>query len=146
MKCKSILLIFFFSGRLTAQEVVYPHPVNYIDLKIESQDVKMAYMDVKPAEPNGKTVLLFHGKNFNGYYWKDVISFLSNGGYRVIVPDQVGWGRSSKPNIHYSFHLLADNTMQLLDSLGIRQMHIIGTFYGWHAGNAVYINVSWRGR
>jgi hypothetical protein len=60
---------------LTAKEVVYPHPVNYIDLKIESQDVKMVYMDVKPAEPNGKTVLLSHGKNFNGYYWKDVISF-----------------------------------------------------------------------
>ncbi len=130
MICRLIGLIFFFSSELTAQEVVYPHPVNYIDLKIESQDVKMAYMDVKPAEPNGKTVLLFHGKNFNGYYWKDVISFLSNSGYRVVVPDQVGWGRSGKPNIHYSFHLLAANTMQLLDSLGIRQVHVIGHSMG----------------
>jgi hypothetical protein len=49
MICRLIGLIFFFSSELTAQEVVYPHPVNYIDLKIESQDVKMAYMDVKPA-------------------------------------------------------------------------------------------------
>ncbi len=130
MICRLIGLIFFFSNALAAQEVVYPHPVNYIDLKIESQDVKMAYMDVKPAEPNGKTVLLFHGKNFNGYYWKDVISFLSNSGYRVVVPDQVGWGRSGKPNIHYSFHLLAANTMQLLDSLGIRQVHVIGHSMG----------------
>jgi pimeloyl-ACP methyl ester carboxylesterase len=130
MICRLIGLIFFFSSELTAQEVVYPHPVNYIDLKIESQDVNMAYMDVKPAEPNGKTVLLFHGKNFNGYYWKDVISFLSNSGYRVVVPDQVGWGRSGKPNIHYSFHLLAANTMQLLDSLGIRQVHVIGHSMG----------------
>ena len=130
MICRLIGLIFFFSNGLTAQEVTYPHPVNYIELKIESQDVKMAYMDVKPAERNGKTVLLFHGKNFNGYYWKDVISFLSNSGYRVVVPDQVGWGRSGNPNIHYSFHLLAANTMQLLDSLGIRQVHVIGHSMG----------------
>ena len=130
MKCRLILLIFFFSSRLTAQEVVYPHPVNYIELTIEGHGVKMAYMDAKPTKSNGKTVLLFHGKNFNGYYWKDVISFLSNGGYRVIVPDQVGWGRSSKPNIHYSFHLLVVNTMQLLDSLTIKKVHVTGHSMG----------------
>ncbi len=117
MKCILILLLFLFSTQLRAQEVMYPHPINYIKLTIEGQVVKMAYMDAKPAKFNGKTVLLFHGKNFNGYYWKDVISFLNNSGYRVIVPDQVGWGRSEKPNIHYGFYLLAANTMQLLDRL-----------------------------
>jgi len=109
---------------------MYPHPINYIKLTIEGQVVKMAYMDAKPAKFNGKTVLLFHGKNFNGYYWKDVISFLNNSGYRVIVPDQVGWGRSEKPNIHYGFHLLAANTMQLLDSLAINKVHVIGHSMG----------------
>src|SRR5688500_10666147 len=84
-----------------AQQVQYPSTVNYITLNIERQPVKMAYMDVAPAKANGNTVLLLHGKNFNGYYWKDVIAFLSATGYRVIVPDQVGWGRSDKPNIHY---------------------------------------------
>lgn len=115
---------------LTAQRVEYPHPVRHISLNIEYQPVKMAYMDVQPAQPNGETVLLFHGKNFNGYYWKDVISFLSKNGYRVIVPDQVGWGRSDKPNIHYSFHLLAANTKKLLDSLGITKVHLIGHSMG----------------
>ncbi len=126
MKCRLIGFIFFFSNGLTAQEVTYPHPVNYIELTIEGHDVKMAYMDAKPTKSNGKTVLLFHGKNFNGYYWQDVISFLNNSGYRVIVPGQVGWGRSDKPNIHYSFHLLAVNTMQLLDSLTTKKVHVIG--------------------
>ena len=130
MKCISMLLLFFISSQLSAQEVVYPHPVNYITLTIEGHDVKMAYMDAKPSDSNRKTVLLFHGKNFNGYYWKDVISFLNNSGYRVIVPDQVGWGRSDKPNIHYSFHLLAVNTMQLLDSLTIKKVHVIGHSMG----------------
>jgi pimeloyl-ACP methyl ester carboxylesterase len=43
----------------------------------------------------------------------------------VIVPDQVGWGKSDKPNIHYSFHLLAANTKKLLDTLGIQKIHLI---------------------
>jgi pimeloyl-ACP methyl ester carboxylesterase len=90
----------------------------------------MAYMDVRPAQSNGQTVLLLHGKNFNGYYWKDVISFLKEQGYRVIVPDQAGFGLSDKPNIHYSFHLLAANTKTLLDSLGISKVHLVGHSMG----------------
>lgn len=113
-----------------AQQVTYPYPVQHITLQIEYIPTKMAYMDVAPAKPNGETVLLFHGKNFNGYYWKDVIPFLSNAGYRVVVPDQVGWGRSDKPNIHYSFHLLAANTLKLLDSLGVNKVHVIGHSMG----------------
>jgi pimeloyl-ACP methyl ester carboxylesterase len=107
------------------QDLTYPYPVQFISLTIEQLPVKMAYMDVKPAKGNGKSVLLLHGKNFNGFYWKDVIAFLSAAGYRVIVPDQVGWGFSDKPNIHYSFHLLADNTRQLLDSLGVQKVSLL---------------------
>src|SRR3954467_964380 len=81
-----------------SQSVTYPYPVQFLPLTIEQQQARMAYMDVQPAKPNGQTVLLLHGKNFNGYYWKEVIATLSNNGYRVVVPDQVGWGQSDKPN------------------------------------------------
>ncbi len=90
----------------------------------------MAYMDVRPARPNGRTIVLLHGKNFNGYYWKDVIKFLSADGYRVVIPDQVGWGRSDKPIINYSFHLLAHNTYSLLASLAIEKITLIGHSMG----------------
>jgi pimeloyl-ACP methyl ester carboxylesterase len=113
-----------------AQNVTYPYPVKYITLSIEKQVVKMAYMDVLANEPNGETVLLLHGKNFNGYYWKEMIPFLTSNGYRVVVPDQVGWGRSDKPNIHYSFHLLAQNTKALLDALTINKTNIIAHSMG----------------
>jgi pimeloyl-ACP methyl ester carboxylesterase len=66
----------------------------------------MAYMDIKPDNPNGKALMLFHGKNFGGYYWTNVIKALSAKGYRVLVPDQIGFGKSSKPFINYSFHRL----------------------------------------
>ena len=128
---KSILLlvILFFRHTLWAQ-VEYPYPVKTIPLSIEQNKMRFAYMDVSPERANGKSIVLLHGKNFNGYYWKDVIPFLNNLGYRVIVPDQLGFGESSKPDIHYSFHQLATNTKTLLDSLHINKVSILGHSMG----------------
>jgi pimeloyl-ACP methyl ester carboxylesterase len=95
----------------------------------------MSYMDIAPGNKrSNKNILLLHGKNFNGYYWKNVIPSLSAMGYRVIVPDQLGWGRSDKPDLHYSFHMLAANTKQLLDSLGITQITVLGHSMGGMLG------------
>ena len=78
----------------------YPYKVEFLPLTIEGQDLRMAYMDVPPdKEPNGKTVVLLHGKNFFGSYWRNTIHFLTRNGFRVIVPDQIGFGKSSKPNM-----------------------------------------------
>ncbi len=115
---------------LYSQSFTYPYPVRYITIQIEGQNAKMAYMDVKPASPNGKSVMLFHGKNFTGLYWKDVIAFLSDAGYRVIVPDEVGWGLSSKPNAKYTFEMLAQNNKLLLDSLQIDKVNVTGHSMG----------------
>src|SRR5687767_4780691 len=105
LKKLSVLIIFnlfLFSFQSQAQ-IRYPYPVKYITINIDGQVTKMAYMDITPPSGNGQAVILFHGKNFTGYYWKDVISFLSKAGYRVIVPDQIGWGMSTKPNTKYTF-------------------------------------------
>ena len=116
---------------ITLEEYIYPYPVSFLSLVIEGQDARMAYMDVLPREGvNGKTVLLLHGKNFFGAYWRQTIAFLTENGYRVIVPDQIGFGKSSKPNIHYSFHALAANTKKLLDALGIKEVTVVGHSMG----------------
>ncbi len=115
---------------ITLENVKYPHPVNLLPLKIEGQDVRMAYMDIKPVNSNGKTVVLLHGKNFGGYYWTNVIKALSEKGFRVIVPDQIGFGKSSKPFIHYSFHQLAVFNKKLLDTLRINKAIILGHSMG----------------
>ena len=115
---------------ITLENVKYPYPVQYLPLRIEGQDIRMAYMDVKPQNPNGKAVILFHGKNFGGYYWTDVIKALTTKGYRVIVPDQIGFGRSSKPFIHYSFHEFARYNKKLLDTLGIQKIIVLGHSMG----------------
>jgi pimeloyl-ACP methyl ester carboxylesterase len=105
----------------------YPYPVRFLPLTNDLQPVTMAYMDVQPAtEPNGRTVVLMHGKAFGGYYFRTVIAALISSGYRVVAPDQIGWGKSSKPDIHYSFHLLAANTAALLDHLGVGTVAVLG--------------------
>jgi len=131
MKSLILSITLFASFACYSQdEVTYPYPVNYFTLQVEGQEAKMAYMDVRPTKANGETVILFHGKNFNGFYWKDVIPFLTAAGYRVIVPDQIGWGKSSKPNLHYSFFMLANNNFQLLDSLGIDKVSVVAHSMG----------------
>jgi pimeloyl-ACP methyl ester carboxylesterase len=109
----------------------YPYPVHFFNLIIESQPLRMAYMDVAPTtSPNGKAVLLLHGKSFTGEYWARTIATLSSQGYRVVVPDQIGFGKSAKPNISYHFDVLARNTKMLLDSLGITRVAVVGHSFG----------------
>ena len=116
---------------ITLEQVKYAYPIKYFPINIEEQDLKMAYMNIAPTDKaNGKTVLLFHGKNFGGYYWTNVIKALSENGYRVIVPDQIGFGKSSKAFIHYSFHQLAQWNKQLLDTLHINKSIVLGHSMG----------------
>lgn len=109
----------------------YPAPVKYLPLEIEGQNVRMAFMDViDPGTANGKTIVLLHGKNFGGDYWLRAMHELTRAGYRVVVPDQIGFGKSSKPDIAYSFDLLAANTAKLLDELKIDRAATVGHSMG----------------
>ncbi|WP_179335287.1 alpha/beta fold hydrolase [Winogradskyella costae] len=109
----------------------YPYAVSKLELTIQEQDLTIAYMDEKPDNYNGKNIVLFHGKNFNGAYWKTTIQALTKEGFRVIVPDQIGFGKSSKPDhFHYTFQQLAQNTKTLLDTLNIEKTTILGHSMG----------------
>ena len=119
------------AGSITYEEIAYPYPVHYLPLTLYGQDVRMAYMDV-PASgtPNGRTVVLFHGMNFGGFYFSGPIEMLRKEGFRVLVPDQIGFGRSSKPIIPYNFHDMALNSRKLLQSLGVAKVSVIGHSMG----------------
>jgi len=116
---------------ISLEGLPYPYPVQFLPLVVEGQDVRMAYMDVAPSgTPSGKVVVLLHGKNFPGSYWAGTIRALSAAGHRVVVPDQLGFGRSSKPDVHYTFELLAQNTRKLLDALVVPQAAVVGHSLG----------------
>ncbi|MBX3016919.1 MAG: alpha/beta hydrolase [Bdellovibrionaceae bacterium] len=109
----------------------YPYDVKFFEFEGQQQKLKMAYMDVTPAKPNGQTVMLLHGKNFSGFYWEPTIRLLTDKGYRVVVPDQIGFGKSTKPSSYqFSFHGLAENTKRWLDHLQIGKVAVVGHSMG----------------
>jgi pimeloyl-ACP methyl ester carboxylesterase len=112
-------------------EYKYPYPVGFYEADTQGQRLRMAYMDVAPVKPSGRTVVLLHGKNFSGAYWASTIKALTGEGYRVVVPDQIGFGKSSKPAAYqFSFQALAANTRALLDSLGVTKFVLVGHSMG----------------
>ncbi len=110
----------------------YAYPVHTVEVATQQQRLEMVYIDA-PATgaANGKTVLLLHGKNFAAGYWARTIEALTAAGFRVIAPDQIGFGKSAKPACYqFSFEALADNTRQLLDHAGVGPVIVVGHSMG----------------
>src|SRR5215213_10112570 len=110
----------------------YPFSVRFLPLTVEQHAVRLAYMDVPPtAAANGRTVLLLHGRNFPASYWEPTIKALIGAGYRVIAPDQINFGKSSKlDEVPVSFDVMAEHTAALLDHLGIEQVDMVAHSMG----------------
>ncbi|MEA9600439.1 alpha/beta hydrolase [Polynucleobacter sp. AP-Sanab-80-C2] len=112
----------------------YPYPTKEFKTSLQGVPASMVYMDVPAVGKQKGAVLLFHGKNFSSDYWAPTIKGLTQSGYRVIAPDQIGFGKSSKPNVAYHFDDLAANTKALLKSLGIKQVSVITNSMGGMVG------------
>jgi len=121
---------------INLEDVPYPHPVSYFQFNLDGEDVRMAYMDVAPSgAANGKSVILLHGMNFFAEAWTATIEILRKEGYRVIAIDQIGYGRSSKPILHYTISTHASNTKKLLDHLNIKVTDIVTHSMGGMVGS-----------
>lgn len=109
----------------------YPYPVKRYDFVSQGSRMSMAYIDVAAEAPNGRTVVLLHGKNFCAATFEDQIRALTKAGYRVIALDQIGFCKSTKPaGYQFSFLQLAANTHALLMSLGVEKAAILGHSMG----------------
>lgn len=89
------------------------------------------YVEVTGPE-DGTPVVLLHGWPDTGRLWEHQVEALSAAGYRVIVPDQRGHGRSGKPEAvddYNMMHLVAD-VGTILDHLGIARAHLVGHDWG----------------
>lgn len=116
---------------INMEEIEYPHPVEFMNFSVYGQDVRIAYMDVAPVgPPNGRAVVFHHGGSYYGWYWKSQIEALTAEGYRVVVKDRLGWGKSSKPILPYTMSLHASNTARLMEHLGISEAAIVGHSIG----------------
>jgi pimeloyl-ACP methyl ester carboxylesterase len=108
----------------------YDFEVGYFPINSQRQALKMAYIYLE-GQPDKPVVTLMHGKNFNAHYWTTTALYLKKKGYGVLIPDQIGFGKSSKPaNYQYSFSALAHHTRDLMISLKIKNSIVIGHSMG----------------
>jgi pimeloyl-ACP methyl ester carboxylesterase len=118
-------------GSINCEDVAYPYPTSSLPITLYGQEMRISYMDVPPlGQPNGHTVVLLHGNNFAGFYFGGPIDAIRKEGFRVVVPDQIGYGRSSKPIVPYNFSDMARNTRLILQSLKIDKVLVIGHSMG----------------
>ena len=108
----------------------YDFSVRYFSITSQRQTLKMAYIFLE-GKPDKPVVTLLHGKNFNAHYWTPTARYLNEKGYGVLIPDQIGFGKSSKPvHYQYSFPALAHHTRALMKSLKIEKSIVIGHSMG----------------
>ncbi|HEY9285923.1 MAG TPA: alpha/beta fold hydrolase [Pyrinomonadaceae bacterium] len=81
----------------------------------------------------GPVVVLLHGLGGNTSNWAFNVPALAQK-YRVVVPDQIGFGRSDKPFINYRVGTYADFLDKFLDELKIEKASLVGnSMGGWIA-------------
>jgi len=80
----------------------------------------------------GPPVMLLHGFPDSGRLWRHQVPALAGAGFRVIVPDLRGYGRSDKPQAveAYSMAFLAADVLAVLADLEIARAHVVGHDWG----------------
>jgi pimeloyl-ACP methyl ester carboxylesterase len=81
--------------------------------------------------PNGSPgVLLLHGLGATGDSWQLQIPALIDAGFRVIVPDMRGFGKSTFPGGHNTPEIMAQDMTNLTESLSLENFHLVGISLG----------------
>ena len=89
------------------------------------------------VEGKGDPVLLLHGFPDSNYFWRGVIPKLTHAGYKVIAPDQRGFGESDAPEgvENYDMALIAKDAVAVLAALDIQKARLVahdwGAMIGW---------------
>jgi len=84
----------------------------------------------------GQPVVLLHGFPDSGRLWRHQVPALVEAGFKVIVPDMRGYGRSDKPAEvdAYTMDKLAGDVVAVLGAAGAERAHVVG--HDWGAGVA----------
>jgi pimeloyl-ACP methyl ester carboxylesterase len=98
--------------------------------QVKVNGVELRVVEEGPAD--GPVVVLAHGFPELSYSWRHQIPFLAANGYRVIAPDQRGYGGSSRPEAisDYDIHHLTGDLVGLLDDIGAEKATFVGHDWG----------------
>jgi pimeloyl-ACP methyl ester carboxylesterase len=79
-----------------------------------------------------KVAFLVHGMPDDGSCWKYQAPALLKAGYRVIVPDTLGYGKTDRPVEveHYKLEKIIGHMFEIIDTLGLKDIHLMGHDWG----------------
>lgn len=109
----------------------YPFTEHYLEIPFEGGQLRMNYLD--EGDPDGETVVLVHGEPSWSYLYRKVVPTLADEGYRVIVPDLIGFGKSDKPTRISDFTYARQEEWlraALFDQLDLNEITIYGHDWG----------------
>jgi epoxide hydrolase 4 len=84
---------------------------------------------IEAGNPDGEAILLVHGLPEGYYSWEKVIPLLDQN-YRIIAIDMKGYGRSTSADTNYEWHHVADQTLALMDAIGVKKFNVVGHDWG----------------
>lgn len=139
----SVIAVFFVSALAQAQEqqgapsippyragefsAEFPYASKYIEVK----GVKMHYID----EGEGDTFLFLHGNPTSSYLWRNVMRYVKPHG-RIVAVDNIGFGKSAKPDSDYTLQTHIQYTNAFIDKLGLQDVILV--IHDW--GSALGLN------
>ncbi len=102
--------------------------IKYSPFRAEQRSFKTPEGDIKyidKGSKDGEVIVLLHGVPTSGWLYRHMIDDLTSGGYRVIVPDMLGFGSSDNPDGYtiYNEKYHAVRLLRLMDSLGVKKWH-----------------------
>ncbi len=99
----------------------FPYESHYVEVL----GSKMHYVD----EGEGDPILLLHGQPTSSYLWRNVIPHLADRA-RVIAPDNIGFGKSDRPDIDYNYANHVSYIEGFIEALGLENVTVVGHDWG----------------
>jgi pimeloyl-ACP methyl ester carboxylesterase len=132
--CILLLLTILVGCAKSNNTPVPPTPTPFIgSARVELGDITMYFV----AQGEGKPLILLHGGGSCSDAWfNQVPVFMKQ--YYVITPDNRGQGRTTDSDAPLSYHLMAEDTIRLMDYLGIDSAYIVG----WSDGAVIAIDLA----
>ena len=98
--------------------------------KADTLDTDAVRLHIEDSGGSGRPVVLIHGWPLSAQAWEPQVSVLRAAGYRVVIYDRRGFGRSDKPEAGYSYDTLADDLQRVLEQCGLQDVTLVGFSMG----------------
>ncbi|MCH8151893.1 MAG: haloalkane dehalogenase [Planctomycetes bacterium] len=112
------------AGVLSAE---FPYESKYIEVL----GSKMHYID----QGQGDVFLFLHGNPTSSYLWRNVMRYVAPHG-RIVAVDNIGFGKSDKPDVDYTFQSHLRYTEAFIDALDLG--NIILVVHDWGSALGLY--------